>query len=369
MDPHVAWWGIARRASVVVTAGLIVGCGGGGNGTAAATASPTTVAGLAAYHGADRQQLLEAGARKEGTLTFYSGPTSDVNRALADAFQAKYPFITKVDIFGASETDLINRATTEANAGQPSFDVVESPPTTTIVLTENKLTARYFSPSLAGIPDELKSGLRDGLVDSTTVRLSYVGFGLNTKLIPESAAPKTLQDLLNPALAGKIAIAGSTTGKRWLGSVLHALGPDKGKAFLQQFATQQKPTVQQVSGRALLDLIAKGEVPASTTIYSSHVAAAVSKSHAPVQWIPIDPVVANVDQLALAARSPHPNAALLFIDFIMGPDGQKIFPKYGYDTPGEKPSFSVWIPEVGKSSQQIQQEVKDWDQLFKTLFR
>src|SRR5437762_947917 len=37
-----------------------------------AAARPSTVAALSAYQSADRQQLLEDGARREGTLTWYT---------------------------------------------------------------------------------------------------------------------------------------------------------------------------------------------------------------------------------------------------------------------------------------------------------
>ena len=34
--------------------------------------------------------------------------------------------------------------------------------------------------------------------------------------------------------------------------------------------------------------------------------------------------------MALAARAPHPNAAMLFIDFILSREGQTLYGKLGY---------------------------------------
>ena len=190
-----------------------------------------------------------------------------------------------------------------------------------------------------------------------------------TTLIPASAEPKTVEDLLNPGLTGKISLAGSTTGKRWLGSVLQKLGDEKGKAFLTQFNAQQKPTVQQVSGKALLDLIVKGEVPASTTIFRDHVDQAIADRKAPVKWLPLDTAVANVGQVGLATRAGHPNAALLFLDFLLGDEGQRIMSKNGYTTSADPISFPFWVPEENKHADQIEKDAQNWDKLFTSTFR
>src|SRR5512147_2178650 len=67
-------------------------------GVAISATKPTTVAELALYKGANRQQILEEGAKKEGKLTFYT--THVANKPLVDAFIKKYPFI-KVDVWRA----------------------------------------------------------------------------------------------------------------------------------------------------------------------------------------------------------------------------------------------------------------------------
>src|SRR5947199_131253 len=77
-------------------------------------------------------------------------------------------------------------------------------------------------------PDSAKLPVEDGLVHSALVRISYIGFGYHATLDPESAVPKTAQDLLAPALMGKLALAGTSTGERWAASVLHGMGDERG---------------------------------------------------------------------------------------------------------------------------------------------
>jgi ABC-type glycerol-3-phosphate transport system substrate-binding protein len=54
---------------------------------------PPTIAELAAYSGKDREQLLYAGAKSEGKLTWYTSLAGDSYKAIARAFEAKYPAV------------------------------------------------------------------------------------------------------------------------------------------------------------------------------------------------------------------------------------------------------------------------------------
>ena len=93
---------------------------------ASAAEKPQTVAQLAMYKGADRQQILEEGARKEGKLTFYtSGILKQAVRPVVSAFEKKYPFI-KVDIWRGDTSKIIPRLREEYEGAKKICDVVES---------------------------------------------------------------------------------------------------------------------------------------------------------------------------------------------------------------------------------------------------
>lgn len=369
---------LSRSAAVLIVAVLAVACGGATApasptaSSAAATgaaSAPKTVAELAAYQGADRQQILEDGAKKEGKLVWYTSLAGVAIDRLADAFKKKYPSITAVDIFRGTESEIVTKATQELQAGQPSFDVIESQITAIQLLFAGGYMTPFYSPSVKAIPDDFKTKDKGELVQSATDRVSLISFAYNTNLIPASAVPKTRDDLMNPALQGKLAVTGTNTGQRWVGSVLFALGPDKGKQWLTDFATKQKVVVQQVSGQALLDLIAKGEVAASPTIFKDHADLAALEKKAPVKWVALEPVIGNTGQDGLSLKAKNPNTALLFIDFLLGADGQKIFHDNQYATAGDKIDFKVWVPESGKTTDQIEKDTKLWSDTFKATFR
>jgi iron(III) transport system substrate-binding protein len=51
---------------------------------------PNSIADLALYSGPDREQMLAAGAKKEGKLVWYTALAGGSYKDLAQAFQTKY---------------------------------------------------------------------------------------------------------------------------------------------------------------------------------------------------------------------------------------------------------------------------------------
>ena len=48
----------------------------------------------------------------------------------------------------------------------------------------------------------------------------------------------------------------------------------------------------------------------------------------PVDWVNLEPVVIKVDSLMVGAKALHPNAARLFIDFILSQQGQELLQSF-----------------------------------------
>src|SRR5579875_1891765 len=198
---------ISAAASLV----LLAACGGGaapaaspasspagaGGGSAAASAGARqTVPEIAAYQGADRQQILEDGATKEGTVSWYTVLAGEGVDALVNGFQQKYPYL-KVDTFRSDTNPLFARMTQEKQANKPSFDVADV--TTPSVLAEGGFVTPFYSPGTANIADNLKTGVKGPLVMTASDWTTNASFAYNKTLIPESAVPKKFEDLMNPA--------------------------------------------------------------------------------------------------------------------------------------------------------------------------
>jgi len=294
--------------------------------SAPAPKKPATAAEVALYTGADRQQILEEGAKKEGKLTFYTtGILVQTVRPLVDAFQKKYPYI-KVEIWRAGTQELIPRFSQEHGAGRYTADVIELTQAGGVMLQEMSLLQAFSSPNLPFIEEGAVSKAPGGAFTAGHYQ-SGISLAYNTKLIKKEEAPKTYQDLLDPKWKGKMAMAGSNTGMSWTGALLET----QGEAFVDKMA-KQKVAVHQVSARALLDMVISGEYALAPTIMDSHVNKS-KQSGAPIAWVPLEPVPAYIGQIMLPKNSPHPFAAMLFIDFDLSKEGGLIYSANGYDSP------------------------------------
>ena len=90
---------------------------------------PATVEEVALTNIANRQTLLEEGAKKEGKLLCYT--TVIVNQALKDAFEQKYPYV-QVEYHRADSETLTQRMLAEYQAKRYDVDVLDG--TSTIVI-------------------------------------------------------------------------------------------------------------------------------------------------------------------------------------------------------------------------------------------
>lgn len=322
---------------------------------------PKTVSELAKYMGSDRERLLYEGAKKEGKAIWYTSLTA--YKEMAKFFEAKYPGVT-VEVYRAPAATLVSRILGEAQAKRYIVDVIETTPGSLMLVRDNKLLLPYASPHSADYPDSSKDKAPGGLFFTTVDGESYAGIGYNKNMIPGADVPKNFDDLLKPALKGKIGISAEEIGTRVIGAMLKA----KGEGFVKRLADQD---IKQYALPALglNELIASGEVPLTFTAVDSNVRLAAARG-APVAWLPGDLVPTNAGSLAALAYTQHPHAALLFIDFIIGPEGQKLLSeKLGYGSPRKEYGFKRWYPEHGLTAYEYAQMLERWNKILLQIAR
>jgi ABC-type Fe3+ transport system substrate-binding protein len=123
-----------------------------------------------------------------------------------------------------------------------------------------------------------------------------------------------------------------------------------------------------MAGSALTQLVAAGEVPASPSQFYSatHVAA---KKGAPVVWVPMDVNVVGAGGAAVYANTQRPYAALLFADFLLSPEGQKLLEELDFGSPRKDYGFKRWYPEKEGTLAQYEQALERWHKLLKEIIR
>jgi len=316
-------------------------------------------------------KLIEA-ARQEKVVTWYTSLVQNqVARPMAAAFEKKYPGIT-VQLVAGTVGELELKITEEARAHALRADVHHGGGVTADLIKAG-LVEPYRPESAGDFPDAYKDP--DGLW--TAQVLNVLAPAVNTSLVKPADIPKTYQDLLDPKWKGRIAWTtqmsqGGPPG--FIGTILLSMGQDAGMAYLRKLAPQMVsvPTNQ----RVVLDQVIAGEYPLALATFTHHSEISAAKG-APVRWLKLDPLTANMDPIFLLKGAPHPNAAKLFIDFVVSSEGQAVFRDAGYipadpKVPAQVPGLK---PEVGKfgiqmlSPQLVADHLAEWVGVYNELFR
>jgi iron(III) transport system substrate-binding protein len=307
--PRPGDWVNAAGLAVLVLAGCVVP-------SHAQTAGPAPA--IYTYQGADREQRLLEKARAEGTLTFYTSMATTESGPLAQAFEKKYGI--KVQLWRALSENVLQRALTEARGGRRALDVVETNAPEVEALGREQVTAEFFSPYLADLPDWAKPPHRRWASDRANLWVT----GYNTGKVKRDDLPSTLEGFADPKWKGRIAL--EATDSDWMYGVVNFMGETPGLEFFRKLAAL-KPEMRK--GHVLVaQLLAAGELTVCLTVYSGNADSIKSKG-GPIDWMAAEPLVGRPQALGVAKNAPHPHAALLFIDFALSPEGQKLLADMG----------------------------------------
>ncbi|MSP94688.1 MAG: extracellular solute-binding protein [Alphaproteobacteria bacterium] len=300
---------------------------------------------IATYKGADREQLLLAGARKEGKVAFYSGMIENqALRPLVEAFKKKYPFLA-VEYWRGDSRGLVQKTLTERRANRVIGDIVESTGGAEVLIKAGAVQA-FSSPASAMYP----AAYVDKNFMWAASRLNYFGVAYNTRQVSAADVPKSYQDLLNPKWRGQIAWrADSEVGAGlFIASVLQSMGKAAGEAYLQKLSAQRIVNYAG-SARALVDRVGEGEYRLALEIYAHHPLISKAKG-APLDTQMLNPATSSLSTIQLVKGAPHPHAAMLMIDFVLSKEGQETLRAAQYLSPNPNvapdPSLTKIIPRL-----------------------
>lgn len=278
----------------------------------AAGANPSSLE-AATYVGADRQARLVAAARKEGELMIYTSVPVDDMAVLTAAFEKKYGI--KVKVWRAGSEKVLQRTVTETRANRFDVDIIETNGPELESLHREKMLQEVKSPYLTDLIAPAIQPHREWV----STRLNIFAMAYNTGKVKASEVPKTYQDLLDPKWKGKLGIEAEDLD--WFAGVIGELGEAKGLKLFRDIVATNGISVRK--GHTLLtNLVASGEVPLALTVYN-YKAEQMKNKGAPLEWFTIAPAIARPNGVAVTRNAPHPNAAVLFFDFMIS-DAQPI---------------------------------------------
>jgi iron(III) transport system substrate-binding protein len=269
---------------------------------------------LAKYDGPDRMDKLAAAAKREGEVTIYTSTPVEDMKVLTDAFERKYGIRTNV--WRASSEKVVQRGTTEARAGRFDVDVFDTNGPELELLTREKLLAPVETPASRDLVPEAVLPHRQWI----GTRLVIFAFAYNTSLVQKSELPKTYEGFADPRWKGRLGIEAEDAD--WFATVSGLLGEANAERTFRAIVATNGVSVRK--GHTLLaNLVASGEVPLALTVYN-YKAEQLKNKGAPVDWFVLPPAIARVNGVGVATKAPHPNAALLFYEFTLSLEGQKL---------------------------------------------
>ncbi|MGH2400073.1 MAG: ABC transporter substrate-binding protein [bacterium] len=254
---------------------------------------------------AGQPELISA-AKREGRVVVYGSIESDIFEVIQKIFEGRYGI--PVEYFRAASNRVMDRVLTESRAGRPLYDVVLTNRSPMLILKGEGVFGRYISPTYETYPAATRD--RDGIL-SPSYRVVVVSILFNTRLLKAEEAPRSLTDLLDPKWKGKIVMPDPnvhTTTAVWLSNLERIMG------------TQYRPFVERLAGQVIL---AESFLPVAQKVITGEYPLGISyvkyvhvfgQEGAPLDYVRINPVLAEAHHVAVGAKAPHPSAARLFVD-------------------------------------------------------
>jgi iron(III) transport system substrate-binding protein len=275
---------------------------------------------LLRYEGADRVQKVLPAAKKEGSFTLYTSFAEKDLPRLTAAFEKRYG--VKVKVWRSASEKVLQRAVVETSAGRHDFDAVH----TSALEMEALYREKVLQPVAPAHGVELLAGATRPHRAWTATYLSFWVQAYNTNMVKKADLPRTYQDLLDPKWKGKLGIEARVP--EWYATVAMDMGEEKGIRFFRELVAKNGISVR--GGHTLLNnLVIAGDVPLALTMYQ-YITEGAKRQGAPVDWFVLEPAVARMSGVGISRHASHPNAALLFYEFMLSTEAQQLLLEMDY---------------------------------------
>ncbi len=277
-----------------------------------------------------------AEARKEGKVMVYSSQTGEMLRSVSDAFKQKYGI--EMEFISGRGEEITQRMQTENAAGLYLADIVLAGDAT-LITTMKPLKLLGKMDSMLVLPEVLDArAWNKGAVpfmdqDHTSLAMVavYQRYVLRNNDLVKDGEITSYMDLLNPKWKGKMVLAdptvtGSTNGMFTMFAT-DVMGLEGAKDYMRKLVAQE-PLISR-DKRLPTEWVAKAKYPISIGP-TREVVAEFSKLGAPVSFVPVKEggkIGTAGAGLGTAAKTQHPNATKLFVNWILSKEGSAVFVK------------------------------------------
>jgi ABC-type Fe3+ transport system substrate-binding protein len=281
---------------------------------------------------AQKLEQVIVDAKKEGEVTLVASASTFGGKKgfaeLENIFARRYGFKARLNLAGGpSFPQVAARIITEQKAGtKSSTDLYLGSDGTYVTMNQEKTLERV---NWSGIFPWVTKEMEIFPQESVLVYASFHGIIYNSNSIPKNKAPKSYEDLIDPALAqtwaGKMAIPAYI---HWLIRV----SPIWGKEKVLSFARKLAPLVGGRLRQGEEERIVSGEFPIMASTGGALEAMWKWQAKgAPLVGIPgSTPATSSYYQLSVPKNSVHPNMAKLFVALMATREAQAVLEKQDY---------------------------------------
>lgn len=268
-------------------------------------------------------QELAAAAVKEGRLLIYDALPAETMEPVFAAFRAKYPEIAIDYVNAGGATGIIARVAQESRAGAQTADVVPLA-TESVGGLEETIGIRTVLQAV----DWPSLGVPAGLVAAYPNPEDQIAVKYNSGLWSiiynkdEVSSDLKWNDLLDPKWKGKVGL--SQTLSIWV-NLSRKWGEQQVVDYMTKLINEQEA---RIFGRTseIVPAVSSGEL--AVAVVQRHSALPSIDSGAPVAVSATDDVVVNSGTLiGVPVHAAHPNAAKLFIAWLVSSEGQTVYDK------------------------------------------
>lgn len=259
-------------------------------------------------------------AQKEGVLRIYAN--TSLMSPLIEDFRRQYPGIA-VSLEDMNSNLIAERVVAEAEGGRPQVDLVwSSAMDSQIKLINDGYAQPYRSPHLSAMPEG--SVWRN---QGFGITAEPIVFAYNRRLLPPDALPYSHAELLRLLETRPELFAGRTTvydAERSGVALMHLsedtqIYPDAWR--LMEALGRTRPRLD-TSGKRMMAQLASGRMALVYNMNQSYGETWLAGNRDVALVTPSDYHL-SVSRVAFITReAPHPNAARLFLDFLLSREGQ-----------------------------------------------
>lgn len=275
----------------------------------------------------------EAPAAEEvsGELVIYSGRTEPLIQPVIDAFKAKYPNV-EVLLKAGSNSEMANALLEEQ--ANPQADVFITTELFTVQsLAQEGIFQSYMPVGADQLPADFLGA--DNLWTGLTRRARVIMY--NADLVSQDELPTSIFNLTDPKWKGQFAAAGSTNGsmQAQIAAMRQLIGEEETEAWLNGLIDNE---VTFFGGHTdVRKAVGAGEFKLGlVNHYYYHLQKAEGSNVGiifPDQGDGQIGLITNATAAAVVNGAPHVAAAQAFLDFLVSPEGQKLFAEQNYEYP------------------------------------